>query len=193
MDHGHTVRVLVRSIHKLSDNLPDENVVEGDVRNPKDVAKVLLGTEVVISTLGMADISVSATDLSDGLKCILSQMRDASLKRIVAVGGASVLPHPAGGLRKHHDLAPFLINVSAEHERQWDALSNSGKNWTMVCPVFFNDDLPSRGYRVAREGLPELSDCVMIHDLADFIVKEAEHGDYLNCRVGIVSDRLEDA
>ena len=181
--------MLVRSIHKMVDNLPDDAVVEGDVRNSKDVASTLLGTDTVISTLGMADISQPATDLSEGLKCILSEMKDA---RIVAVGGASVLPHPAGGLRKHHDLAPFLVNVSAEHERQWKLLSESGKTWTLVCPVFFNDDLPSRGYRVAREGLPELSDCVMIHDLADFIVKEAEHGDFLNCRVGIVSDRLED-
>lgn len=190
IDHGHEPKVLVRSIHRLSENLPDAQIIEGDVRNARDVQRTLEGVEAVISTLGMADISRPATDLSDALKVILSQMRDRGLKRILAVGGASVLPHPAGGLRKHHELPEFLVHVSAEHERQWKALSESGKTWTLVCPVFFNDDLPSRGYRVAREALPGGSDCVMLHDLAEFIVHEIEHGDFVNCRVGIVSDAM---
>ncbi|MEQ1934020.1 MAG: NAD(P)H-binding protein [Fimbriimonadaceae bacterium] len=191
IERGHQPRVLVRNIMRLTQSLDQDQVVEGDVHNPKDVARTVGGAEAVISTLGMADISQPATDLSDGLRNIVSAMKTRSLKRVIAVGGASVLPHPDGGLRKHHDLAEFLVNVSAEHFRQWQILSESGKDWTLVCPVFFSEDVPNTRYRVLREGLPPMSDFVSIHDLAEFIVQELQDGQFLHSRVGIVSDRLE--
>jgi putative NADH-flavin reductase len=191
VEKGHQPRVLVRNMMRLSMTLPEDDVVEGNVLNSKDVAKAIEGAAAVVSTLGMADISQPATDLSDGLRNIITAMKNVEIKRVIAVGGASVLPHPDGGLRKHHDLAEFLVNVSAEHLRQWQILSESGKDWTLVCPVFFTDDVPNTRYRVMREGLPPLSDFVSIHDLAEFIVKELEEGEFMQCRVGIVSDRLE--
>ncbi|MEQ1823888.1 MAG: NAD(P)H-binding protein [Fimbriimonadaceae bacterium] len=191
IERGHQPRVLVRNIMRLTESLPEEQVVEGDVHHPKDVAKTISGADAVISTLGMADISQPATDLSDGLRNIVEAMKHENMKRVIAVGGASVLPHPDGGLRKHHDLADFLVHVSAEHLRQWQILSESGKDWTLVCPVFFTDDVPNTRYRVMREGLPLLSDFVSVHDLAEFIVKELEEGAFMQARVGIVSDRLE--
>lgn len=191
IERGHQPRVLVRNIMRLSQSLAQDQVVEGDVLKARDVAKTIEGAEAVISTLGMADISQPATDLSDGLRNIVSSMKQLALKRVIAVGGASVLPHPDGGLRKHHDLADFLVNVSAEHLRQWQILSESGKDWTLVCPVFFSDDVPNTRYRVMREGLPPMSDFVAIRDLAEFIVKELEERQFLQARVGIVSDRLE--
>ncbi len=181
MKRGHRPRVLVRSVLRLASNVPDADVVEGDIRDPLVVSQTLAGAEAVISTLAMADISRPATDLSDNLRTILREMRDASLRRIIAVGGASVF-------REREDLPDFLLNVAAEHRRQWQYLQESSKDWTLVCPVFFSDDLPDSRYRVAREALPEGSESVMVHDIAEFIVDELERGEYVRSRVGIVSD-----
>lgn len=188
IERGHRPRVLVRSILKLSQDLPDQDVIEGDVHRAADVARTLAGAEAVISALGMADITQPGTDLSDGIRMIISQMRDISLKRVIAVGGSGILPHPEGGLHKDHGLPDFLVHVTAEHERTWKHLSESGKDWTLVCPVFFTDDLLNSHYRVAREALPAGSDFVMLHDLAEFIVTELEKGEFQRARVGIVSD-----
>lgn len=178
---GHRPRVLVRSLLRLATNLPDEDIIEGDLRDPLVVARTMDGASAVISTLAMADITKPATDLSDNLRTIIREMRDASLTRIIAVGGASVF-------REQSDLPEYLLNVGAEHKRQWEYLKASQKAWTLVCPTFFNDDLSDSKYRVAREQLPEGSDAVMLHDIAEFIVDELEHGEYLQTRVGIVSD-----
>jgi putative NADH-flavin reductase len=168
---------------RLASDVPDADIVEGDIRDPLVVSQTLMGAEAVISTLAMADISKGVTDLSDNLRTIIREMRDASLKRIIAVGGASVF-------REREDLPDFLVNVAAEHRRQWEYLKTSPKDWTLVCPVFFNDDLPDSRYRVAREALPEGSESVMIHDIAEFIVDELERNEYHRCRVGIVSDLI---
>lgn len=181
LKRGHRPRVLVRSVLRLASNVPDADIVEGDIRDPLVVSQTLMGAEAVISTLAMADITKPATDLSENLRTIIREMRDAALKRIIAVGGASVF-------REREELPDFLVNVAAEHRRQWEYLKASPKDWTLVCPVFFNDDLPDSRYRVAREALPEGSESVMIHDIAEFIVDELERNEYLRCRVGIVSD-----
>lgn len=178
---GHRPRVLVRSLLRLATNLPDEDIIEGDLRDPLVVARTMNGASAVISTLAMADITKPATDLSDNLRTIIREMRDASLTRLIAVGGASVF-------REQSDLPEYLLNVGAEHKRQWEYLKASQKDWTLVCPTFFNDDLSDSKYRVAREQLPEGSDAVMLHDIAEFIVDELERGEYLQTRVGIVSD-----
>lgn len=178
---GHRPRVLVRSVLRLATNLPDEDIIEGDIRDPLVVDQTLQGVQAVISTLAMADISKPATDLSDNLRTIIHEMRDASLRRIIAVGGASVF-------REQSELPEYLLNVGAEHKRQWEYLKSSQKDWTFVCPTFFNDDLSDSKYRVAREALPGGSDAVMIHDIAEFIVDELERGEYIGARVGIVSD-----
>lgn len=182
---GHRPRVLVRSTLRLASNLPDEDIVEGDIRDPLVVGQTLEGAQAVISTLAMADISKPATDLSDNLRTILREMRDISLKRIIAVGGASVF-------RELEELPPYLLNVAAEHRRQWEYLKASNKDWTLVCPVFFSDDLADSRYRVAREALPEGSENVMIHDIAEFIVDELERGEFIHARVGVVSDVVDE-
>lgn len=178
---GHRPRVLVRSTLRLTLNLPEDDVVVGDIRDPLVVERTIRGVHAVVSTLGMADITKPATDLSDNLRAILGEMRDASLKRIIAVGGASVFREP-------DDQPAFLQHVAAEHRRQWELLRSSQKEWTLVCPVFFTDDLPDSKYRVAREELPEGSESVMIHDIAEFIVDELERCEYIRARVGIISD-----
>jgi putative NADH-flavin reductase len=180
--------VLVRSVLKLSQDLPDQDIVEGDVQHAADVTRTLAGADAVISALGMIDITQAATDLSDGIRMIMNQMKDMNIRRVIAVGGAGVLPHPDGGLRRDHEEPDFLQHVTAEHERTWRYLSESGKDWTLVCPVFFTDDLQNSHYRVAREALPEGSDYVMLHDLAEFIVEELDKGEFVRARVGIVSD-----
>lgn len=189
LDQGHEPIVLVRDPSKLTVALPDENVLEGDCRDMRAVGKALHGCQAVISALGMADISVPATDLSDCLRAIVHQMPLARIRRLVAIGGAGVLPHPVGGLLKDHDWPDYLKNVSAEHERQWQILRSANLDWTLVCPAFFHDDEPEATVRVKAEADPGGSDMVTIENLADFVTDEVTACRFVRQRVGIVSDR----
>ncbi|SRR6266545_5082655 len=132
---GWTCRVLVRNREKLAH--PDGlKVLEGDARSLSDVKQTIEGVDVVFSCLGMADIFKPATDLSDGVKTIIQAMRDHSIKRVIGIASAGVLNHPTGGYRSKEGLPEILKNVELEHVRNFEALRDSGLNWTLMCPVF---------------------------------------------------------
>lgn len=191
---GHVPRVLVRNRLRLTDPVATDNIFEGDIRSIEDVSPVIAGADAVISAIGMPDITIPDTVVSDGLRVILQSMKNLNVSRLIAVGGASVLPHKDGGLNKDHDWPELLTHVSADHERQWNQLKVSDVDWTLVCPVFFNDEVPRATYRVAKDAQPEGSEMVTIDNLATFIVNEIEAKEFLRTRVGIVSDRpAEDA
>jgi uncharacterized protein len=166
-------------------------VHEGDARDAAAVARLLEGTDALVSTLGMADITVPATDLSDGLRTLLGAMPAAGLRRVIAVASTVVLPHPAGGLRGEQPLPAWLRNIAAEHLRQYRAMVDAGERhdvaWTLFCPATLTPDLAGR-YRTVADDLPPGGEQTGYDDLADAIVRELDEGRFVGHRVGIVSD-----
>ena len=73
--------------------------VSGAMVDDKMACILRSGADALVSTLGMADITVPATDLSDGLHALLAAMADAGVRRVIAVASTVALPHPDGGLR----------------------------------------------------------------------------------------------
>jgi len=195
VDAGRDVRVLVRRADRLPpalrERLPAAAVHEGDARDPAAARRLLDGADALVSTLGMADITVPATDLSDGLRTLLAAMADAGVRRVIAVASTVALPHPDGGLRGEQPLPAWLRNVAAEHLRQYRALVAAGERhdlaWTLFCPATLTPDVAGH-YRTAADDLPAGAVQTGYDDLADAIVRELDERRFVGQRVGIASD-----
>jgi uncharacterized protein len=185
---GWHVQALVRDKSKLPDR-EALTCVQGDARSREAVARVLAGSTAVLCCLGMHDISLSATDFSESVRCVVDVMHDLGIRRLLAIASAGVLNHPTGGYRNKEGLPPYLANVSTEHVRNYETLRDSGLNWTLMCPGFLKEDIPVGHGQHLFEDLPSGSDETGYKDLAATMTAFVEDANSYGRRVGIVSLR----
>lgn len=190
---GWPLRALARSEGRLApaDGL---HVELGDARAADAIDRVLRGpqgpVDAVLCALGMHDISVPATDLSDSVRAIVAGMQRAGVRRIVAVASAGVMDHPAGGFRNQQaDTPAWLVNVSAEHVRNLQTLRASGLQWTLMCPGMLVDDIPAGHARTAFDDTPPGSGETGYADLALAMCELLPAAESHGRRVGIMSYR----
>jgi hypothetical protein len=100
-----------------------------------------------------------------------------------------VLDHPQGGLRRDHALPAALRHVSDEHLRVYEALRDSGLDWTLMCPPDLTDDIPAGRARWQYDTLPEGSREAGRADLARLMCDLLTERASVKKRVGIVSLR----
>jgi len=137
----------------------------------------------------MHDISLSATDLSESVRCIVDVMRDLGIRRLLAIAAAGVLDHPTGGYRNKEGLPAYLANVSTEHVRNYTTLRASDLDWTLMCPGFLKEDIPVGHAQYLFEDLPSGSDETGYKDLAATMTSLVDDTNAYCKRVGIVSFR----
>ncbi len=185
---GWVSRVLVRDPAKI-EHTEGISVHVGDARSLPDVISTIEGVDAVFYCLGMADITLPATDLSDSVKTIIHAMRDQNVKRLVGIASAGELDHPDGGYRNKEGLPDYLKHVSAEHVRNYEALRDSGLAWTLMCPVFLIEDIPVGRGHYMFEDLPQGSYETGYADLARTMADLVDRPESFGKRVGIVSFR----
>ncbi|MBA4293150.1 hypothetical protein C0431_09275 [bacterium] len=188
VERGWEVSILVRDPAKLSAN-HEISVFVGDSRSLHSVNSVIQGVDAVFSCLAVADISGPATDLSDCIKTIVEAMGVQGIKRIIHVGSAGELDHPGGGYRNQEGLPDYLQYVSIEQVRCYEALRESGLDWTVMCPSWLQEDIPVGKYRYEIEDLPDGSEETGYADLARLMVEMVDRPESIRQRVGIVSFR----
>ncbi|WP_290792036.1 NAD(P)-dependent oxidoreductase [Flavihumibacter sp. UBA7668] len=183
---GHQVRAFGRNVHEL----PDENhlleKIKGAVFDPGEVFSALQGTDAVLSALGGSFDGTDKTR-SLGIKNIITQMKAAGVKRIVALGGAGILDHPEGGLAiDHESYPPEYVPVGREHQKAWEALRDSGLDWTFVCsPDIINAEVSGK-FLTAVNQLPEGGKgTINAGDLALCMLQELDKNSHLRERIGI--------
>jgi len=195
---GWPVRALVREAYKLP-AAPGLELLVGDARDSGAIDEVLRPAagappvRAVFCTLGMADISVPATDFSDSVRAIVAGMRRAGVRRLLAVASAVALDDARGGYRGEHGGPEVLRHITAEHLRNHRTLRQAGDEWglawTLMCPVNLVDDIPAGHAQQAFDALSAGSGETGTPDLTlamcDLLDDPAAHGH----RVGIVSFR----
>jgi putative NADH-flavin reductase len=155
-------------------------VVEGSVFDLAAVRRTVAGADVVLSALGARSLKKEDV-LERAVPVIVEAMRAEGVRRIVALGGASAMP---GSLDKQPAvLRWFLRRVlyegvlkwpSASQRAQWEVLSASGLDFTMVLPPMLTDGKALGKYRVDGEALPPRGSRIARADLADFMVAQIE-------------------
>jgi uncharacterized protein YbjT (DUF2867 family) len=153
VDAGHDITVVVRNPAKLSGVLADSaaRVVAADLAttDPQVLESAIAGADAVLSALGPhsnADAGIAAP----GTAAIVTAMRAAGVRRIVAISASPVATTPSPGHpdpRKHDPGDGFFMRhvgvriaktlfgkVYDDLARMEDVLRDSGLDWTVLRP-----------------------------------------------------------
>ncbi len=181
---GHSVRALVRDPSKLTPRAGLE-IIAGDVLNPADVERTIAGADAVVSGLGGAGVDNPGDAQSQGMRNIVAAMQKLGVRRVLGVAGGGILNSTNGGLRHDQPSFPAVFKkVSSKHKEAWEAMRDSGLDWTMVAT---GDIVPGERtgvYRTLEDFLPEGGRKISVEDVADFLLRALRERKHLQKRVG---------
>ena len=181
---GHTVRALVRDAAKLAPRAGLETV-QGDVLDATTVARVITGTDAVVSGLGGAGIEDPGEALSQGMRNIVAGMTQHGVRRVLGVAGAGILDATEGGLRHDQPGFPAIFKkVSDRHEAAWRAMRDSGLDWTMIATGDIVPGVRTGSYRTQKDRLPANANRIAVEDVADLLLRSLTSGSHKQQRVG---------
>jgi len=153
-------------------------VVEGNAFDPDAVRRTVEGAEVVLSALGARSLGKEDV-LERAVPLIVAKMREAGVRRIVALGSAgaedrSLDKQPAWRRWFVQKIVynTFLKWPVASQRAQLAALSGSGLEWTMAMPPMLLNSPPRGSYRIDGEALPRHGSRISRGDVAKFMMKQ---------------------
>ena len=173
---SHTVTALVRTPAKITITSPKLKLVKGDTLVLADVERAIEGCDAVISVLGLPSLKPS-TILTSSVGNIATAMKNKGVKRIISMGSAGILNEMSGlpGM-----IIGFILrNVLEDHRGAYKVLHDSPLEWTVVRPLSLTDGVSTGRYRITETGLPKNGRSISRADVADFIVKTLEQGNYI--------------
>jgi putative NADH-flavin reductase len=175
---GHSVTALVRSPSTFS--LRDKvRVVEGSAFDLSAVFRTVEGADVVLSALGAHSPIRNENVLPRAVPLIVQAMQEAGIRRIVALGSAGARPdslanQPAWRRWFVQKIVYTLFLKWPVHEQivQYETLSRSSLDWTMVMPAMLTNG-PARGvYRIDGQALPANGSQIARADVANFMMQQ---------------------
>ena len=182
LEDGHQVTALQRS-PKL-DKHPNLETVFGNVREGKDIERVITGADAVFSALG----TDKTTTLTDALPFIIESMERHGIKRIITIGTAGILNSRLEDEKLRYqggDSNRKMTFAAEEHEKAFRLLEQSNLEWTIVCPTYLPDGEAKGGYRVEKDFLPEGGKQISTGDTGEFAYRQLKESTFVRSRVGI--------
>ncbi len=183
---GHTVKAFGRNVFDLEVNNENLEIIKGALFDGGEVYNALKDCDAVLSSIGGAFDGTDKTR-SLGMKNIITQMKKAGVKRIVALGGMGILNAKEGLLlMDEEDYPKEYIPVGNEHRNAYESLKASGLQWTFVCSPDIINAGPTGKYITNKDYPPDPNlNHINAGDLAQFMLNEVEKNEYVQARVGI--------
>jgi putative NADH-flavin reductase len=134
LEHGHGVRMLVRSSSISSVENPKLAIIRGDARDQHAVQELLQGAQAVISTLGQPKAELPI--FSDATRNVIQAMELFKMHRYIVTTGISV-DSPIDQ-KKGYTLAATewmkknYPDTTSDKQREWRLLEASQMDWTLV-------------------------------------------------------------
>jgi putative NADH-flavin reductase len=181
LSDGHQVTALVRSPERFTALLEPSNVrvIQGNAFDPVAVRQATKGADVVLSALGARSPIRNENVLPRAIPIVIDAMRQTGVRRIIALGSAGALPdsldkQPAWRrwIVQNVVYNTFLKWPVAEQIAQYDILSHSGLDWTMVMPPMLTNGAGHGTYRIDGEALPPNGSRISREDVADFMMQQ---------------------
>ncbi len=135
---GHDVTAFVRSPDKLGDVRDRLQVIKGDLTDAAAVASAMTGTDAVISAIGSSPDKAQLDAPATAVRQILAAMGGAGVRRFVGLAGGAVnVPgewKPLSGRITTALVRLLARNVVEAKQREFEVVSRSDLDWTMVRP-----------------------------------------------------------
>lgn len=181
LDAGHHVTALLRTPDNfvLRDHI---HVIHGNAFNSSAVRQTVEGAEVVLSALGASSPFKREDVLERAVPAIIAAMKQAGVRRVIVLGASGALPNaldkqPVWRRWTFHNIInkTLLKWPIASQVSQWQNLSHSDLDWTMVMPPMLTNTLANGAYRVDGEALPRNGSRISRADVADFMMQQIDN------------------
>jgi putative NADH-flavin reductase len=191
---GHDVTGVVRDPAAVQSPDPRVKLVKGDATNASSVAQIVRGADAVVSAISPRPNArgLPAPNLTDNARAIIEGLRDAGVKRVLYVGGASSLEVAPG--RRLFDEPSFPDAYRAEARQGIDALDiwrteAEGLDWTYLSPAdqIFHGEHTGE-YRTTDDTLivdDEGKSRISFEDFAVAVLDELEEPHHVGKRFGV--------
>jgi uncharacterized protein len=182
----HNVTAFGRNVFDLKMEDEHLHLFKGTLFDEEEVLEAVTGTDAVLSAIGGAfDGSDKARSL--GIKNIITQMKKAGVKRIIAVGGMGILNADEQTLLiDTPTYPPQYLPVGNEHRKAYEYLQTSELDWTFVCSPDIINEGPTGNYITSKDYPPQPNRFrINAGDLAQFMLNELELNEFIKVRVGI--------
>ena len=181
---GYQVTALLRAPEKvlLSDRI---RVIQGSPFELADVSQTIDGADVVLSALGANSLKKEDV-LERAVPQIIAAMQQSAaqpkpVRRILVLGSAGALPstldkQPAWRrwIVENIIYNTFLKWPVASQISQWQNISHSNLDWTMVMPPMLTNAHARGTYRIDADALPRNGSRISREDVADFMMHQID-------------------
>jgi putative NADH-flavin reductase len=186
---GYKVSALLRTPEKFP--LRDQvHIIQGSPFDIASVRQTIEGADAVLSALGAKSLKKEDV-LERAIPQIIAAMQQSlseakPVRRIIVLGSAGALPssldkQPAWRRWIVQNIVynTFLKWPVASQISQWNNLSRSNLDWTMVMPPMLTNG-PARGaYRIDGEALPANGNRISRADVADFMMQQIDNPQWI--------------
>jgi len=191
---GHEVTGVVRDPAAVRSPDPRVKLVKGDATDPASVARVVKGADAAVSAISPRPNArgLAAPKLTDNARAVIKGLRDAGVKRVLYVGGASSLEVAPG--RRLFDEPSFPDMYRAEALQGIEALDiwrseAEGLDWTYLSPAdqIFPGEHTGE-YRTTEDALivdDEGKSRISFEDFAVAVLDELEKPNHIGKRFGV--------
>ena len=158
-------------------------IVRGSPFDLATVRETIADADVVLSALGANSLKKEDV-LERAIPQIITAMQETTtgpkpVRRIIVLGSAGALPtsldkQPAWRRWIVQNIVynTFLKYPVASQISQWDNLSHSSLDWTMVMPPMLTNTPAHGSYRIDGEALPRNGSRISREDVADFMMQQ---------------------
>jgi putative NADH-flavin reductase len=182
LDAGYELTVLLRKPDKfpMRDRV---RIVQGSVFESVPVRETIEGADVVLSALGANSLKKEDV-LERAVPQIIAAMQQTAVqpkpvKRLIVLGSAGALPNsldkqPAWRrwIVQNIVYKIFLKWPVASQISQWNEISRSNLDWTMVMPPMLTNTPAHGHYRIDGDALPPNGRRISREDVADFMMQQ---------------------
>jgi putative NADH-flavin reductase len=137
---GHEVVGVVRDPAAVKSPDSRAKLVKGDATKAEDIARIVRGADAVVSAISPRPNArgLPAPSLADNARALLKGLRDAGVKRVLYVGGASSLEVAPGMALADTPDFPAQYREEAREGREALAIFRNeakGLDWTYLSPA----------------------------------------------------------
>ena len=183
LSRGHHVKAFVRNPDKIKISHPNLQIVIGDLSDKVAIQNSVKGSDVIVSVLGPPLVrNYEGLPLAEAHKNILSAMKDNGVNKFITLATPSVKFE-----KDQKSIATVLPGIMAklffpkpykEIVEIGDIVKNSNVDWTIVRIIAPNNK-PATGNIKVSFGDKKISFGISRDDIATFILKESEKGEYI--------------
>lgn len=154
LEHGHSVRVLVRNPNRMPLTNANMRIVIGNVLDHESVTKTILGSDAVLSCLGQgSNLLRNTRTVSVGTHLIMEVMKEQGVRRLVVESAFGAGESLAQASVLNRIVFATLLRVPYEEKNLMEPeVKVSGLEWTIVRPTMLKNGQRTGRY-VAEVGM----------------------------------------